>query len=89
MCERIEGEKFEEIPSLKLTFSFIGREHGMAIVEKYDRKSLFPIFLQFCIHCLRLKFPLLIYLMKIGVWTFLEWWSILANVQRSLLVKNC
>jgi hypothetical protein len=89
MNEKIEGERFENFPSLKLIFSFIGCEHGVAITEKDDRKSLFPMFLKSCIHCLRLKFPLLIYLMKIGVWTFLEWWSILANLQRSLLVKNC
>jgi hypothetical protein len=60
MNERIEGERFEEIPSLKLTFSFIGHEHGVAIAEKYDKKSLFPMFLKSCIHCLRLKVPLLI-----------------------------
>ncbi len=45
MCERIEGEKFEEIPSSKLTFSFIGREHGMAIVENMIGN---PCFLCFC-----------------------------------------
>ncbi len=60
MNERIEGERFKEIPSLKLTFSFIGHEHGVAIAEKYDRKSLYPMFLKSCIHSLRLKVPLLI-----------------------------
>jgi hypothetical protein len=34
MNERIEGERFEKIPNLKLTFSFIGCEHGVAIAKK-------------------------------------------------------
>jgi hypothetical protein len=58
--EKIEGERFEEIPSLKLILSFIGHEHGVVVTEKNDRKSLFLMFLKSCIHCLKLKVPLLI-----------------------------
>jgi len=29
--------------SLHITFSFVGREQGVALVEEYDRKSLYPI----------------------------------------------
>jgi hypothetical protein len=32
--------------SLILIFSFIDHEHGVAIVEKYDKKSFFPMFLK-------------------------------------------
>jgi hypothetical protein len=35
------------IENLKLICSFIGCKHGMAIVLKYDRKSLFPMLLKF------------------------------------------
>jgi hypothetical protein len=36
--------------SLNLIFFLIGCEHGVAIVEKYDRKSLFPTFLIYYHH---------------------------------------
>ncbi len=36
--------------TLCLVFSFIGREQGRAIVEKYDRKSLFPMLLKCYYH---------------------------------------
>jgi hypothetical protein len=36
--------------SLKLIFFSIGCEHGVSIVEKYDRKSLFPMFLMYYHH---------------------------------------
>jgi hypothetical protein len=35
--------------SLCLVFSFIGREQGVAIVEEYDSKSLYPMLLK-CHH---------------------------------------
>jgi hypothetical protein len=44
-------------------FSFIGREQRKAIIEKYDKKSLFPILLSVIIICilwLNLKGVLLI-----------------------------
>ncbi len=46
--------------SLKLIFSFICCEHEVAIIEKYDRKSLFFMlfFIIICIHCLKLKISL-------------------------------
>ncbi len=28
--------------SLRIVFSFVGREQGVALVEEYDRKSLYP-----------------------------------------------
>ncbi len=46
-----------------LMFSFIGREQRKAIIEKYDKKSLFPILLSVIIICilwLNLKGVLLI-----------------------------
>jgi hypothetical protein len=33
-----------------LVYSFIGHEQGKAIVEKYDKKSLFPMFLKCYYH---------------------------------------
>jgi hypothetical protein len=36
--------------SLKVIFFLIGCEHGVAIVEKYDRKSLFSMFLIYYHH---------------------------------------
>jgi len=33
-----------------IVFSLIGREQGKAIVEKYDTKSLFPMFLKCYYH---------------------------------------
>ncbi len=33
--------------SSKLIFYFIGHEQRMTIVEKYDRRSMFPMFLKF------------------------------------------
>jgi len=29
--------------SLRIVFSFVGREQGVVLVEKYDRKSLYPM----------------------------------------------
>jgi hypothetical protein len=36
--------------SLRLICSFIGHEQGLAIVEEYDRRSLFPMFSKFYHH---------------------------------------
>jgi hypothetical protein len=36
--------------SLKLISSFIGHEHGVPIISKYDKKKLFPMFLKFYQH---------------------------------------
>jgi hypothetical protein len=30
-------------PNLHMVFSFVGREQGVALVEKYDRRSLYPM----------------------------------------------
>jgi hypothetical protein len=38
--------------SLRLVYSFIGREQGKAIVEEYDKKSLFPILKNIIIICI-------------------------------------
>ncbi len=32
-----------KLKSLNLVFYFIGHKHGMAIINEYDRKSLFPM----------------------------------------------
>jgi hypothetical protein len=49
-----------KLKSLRLICFFIGHKDGMAIVKEYDRKSLFPMLLNFfniCIHCSRVKGP--------------------------------
>jgi hypothetical protein len=65
--------KFE---SLKLIYSFISCEQGVAIIEKYHKRSLFLMFLK-CYHHLHLlfeaKFLLLIKMMKIKFCTCLKW----------------
>jgi hypothetical protein len=38
------------IKSLCIVSSFVGREQGVALVEKYDRKSLYPMLVKFHEH---------------------------------------
>jgi hypothetical protein len=41
--------------SLRLVYSFIGHEQGVAIVEKYSERSLYPMLWK-CYHHLHPKF---------------------------------
>jgi len=43
MLHLIQNLKFK---SCCLIFSFIGREEGVNIAEKYDKQSLYPMFLE-------------------------------------------
>jgi hypothetical protein len=59
-----------------LVSSLIGHEQGKAIVEEYDKKSLFPMFLKcyiICIHWLNMKGVLLIKgLKRTRIWMSLK-----------------
>jgi hypothetical protein len=61
--------------TLCVVFSFIGLEQGKTIVEKYDKKTLFPMFLNviiICIHWLNLKGVLSKGLKRTRVWISLR-----------------
>jgi hypothetical protein len=63
----------------------------VAIVEKYDRKSLIPMFLIYYHHLHPLyeaESSLHTKLMKIGAWTFLGWLPMSTYPQRTLLIKE-
>jgi hypothetical protein len=68
---------FSSFKALHLVYSFIGCEQDMAIVEEYDRRSLFLCFLSviiICILLLNLKgLSLIKGLKRIIVWNCLRW----------------
>ncbi len=76
---------------LRLISSFIGREHGVAIVGTI-RKYLFPMLLKSYryLHPLFEVESFFVHkLMKIVAWTFSKWWPTLVNLQRNYLIKIC
>jgi hypothetical protein len=63
--------------SLRLICYFIGHEQGVAIVEEYDRRSLFPMLLKIYHHLHPLlggEISFLIEVKKIVMCIFLKWW---------------
>jgi hypothetical protein len=71
--------------NLRLIFFLIGSEHGVVIVEDYDRKCLFPMFLKFYHHLhplVEVKSSFVYRLMKIITWTFLRWRLAPMNLKR-------
>jgi hypothetical protein len=75
--------------SLILIWSFIGHEQGVAIVEEYDKRSLFRILLKFYHHFHRLlrgEISFLIEVKKIVMCIFLKWRWTSVNLQKSLSI---
>jgi hypothetical protein len=41
--KKLSDHKFK---SLHIIFSFVGKEHDVVLVEKYDKKSLYPLLIK-------------------------------------------
>jgi hypothetical protein len=95
--KKIEEKKTHNMFSLMLdpkfksvcfVSSFIGREEGVAIVEEYDSKSLYPMLLKYHHHLHPLEkfemFLLTLVLMNIAIWIHLSSLPTQVNQQKNL-----
>jgi hypothetical protein len=71
---------YPKFKSVKLIFSFVGREDEMSIDQKYDRKSLFPMLLKLYRHLHPLFEVESSYVYKIDEYNNLDIFEVVVNI---------
>jgi hypothetical protein len=71
---------YPKFKSVKLIFSFVGREDEMSIDQKYDRKSLFPMLLKLYHHLHPLFEVESSYVYKIDEYNNLDIFEMVVNI---------